>query len=254
MSYGEILVGKFNSDAYGDVAFNASNTCGAEMTQWLSTGIRNYRSSVRTQIVASGVPYPDKVKDMVKDTNNNGVPDYMEHMQDATPAGDAARAKAQKQFDDSSVSKKPFFTAQKEGKGHYSLDIDPEVSAKIEDMSQKIADGLSCGFGGGSCMSFPINWAPLAPGNDPVVFGTPVGDGLKVNEGIPVFSALTTTYITGTPIPAVWPPFPNGAGGYFKSRGPFQSFFRVFVTPTLTMGVGTAICLGPTAVGKIPPK
>ncbi len=29
-------------------------------------------------------------------------------------------------------------------------------------------------------MSFPMNWAPLAPGSDPVLFGNPIGDGLKV--------------------------------------------------------------------------
>lgn len=40
-------------------------------------------------------------------------------------------------------------------------------------------------------MSFPINWAPLAPGNDPVVFGSPVGDGFNVEEGLPILSALT---------------------------------------------------------------
>jgi hypothetical protein len=31
-------------------------------------------------------------------------------------------------------------------------------------------------------MSFPINWAPLAPGSDPAVFGMPVGDGLLIDE------------------------------------------------------------------------
>lgn len=86
-------------------------------------------------------------------------------------------------------------------------------------------------------MSFPINWAPLAPGNDPVVMGTPVGDGFKVNEGIPVFSAMTTMPTTFGPIPAIWPPFPNGAGGYLP-KGTYNSFLRIFATPTLTMGMG----------------
>jgi len=31
-------------------------------------------------------------------------------------------------------------------------------------------------------MSFPINWAPLAPGSDPAAFGLPIGDGLKIGE------------------------------------------------------------------------
>jgi hypothetical protein len=58
-------------------------------------------------------------------------------------------------------------------------------------------------------MNFPLNWAPLAPGSDPVLFGNPIGDGLKVNEGLPIFSALTAINIP-TPagcyqIPMVWP-------------------------------------------------
>lgn len=61
-------------------------------------------------------------------------------------------------------------------------------------------------------MSFPINWAPLAPGNDPVVMGSPVGDGLKVNEGIPVFSALTWKGVGKLCVPSVWPISPMGPG------------------------------------------
>ncbi len=61
-------------------------------------------------------------------------------------------------------------------------------------------------------MSFPMNWAPLAPGSDPVLFGKPVGDGLKVGEGIPLFSGLTGYPLqvgpVCVPIPVVWPASP----------------------------------------------
>lgn len=40
-------------------------------------------------------------------------------------------------------------------------------------------------------MSFPMNWAPLAPGSDPVMFGKLLGDGLNIDEGLPIFSGLT---------------------------------------------------------------
>ena len=121
-------------------------------------------------------------------------------------------------------------------------------------------NGLSCGFGGGSCMSFPINWAPLAPGNDPVIFGVPVGDGMKVKEGLPILSALTAINVP-TPagcyqIPTIWPISPfeftgscntnMGAGGYLGVDSN-SNFLRMFVTPTLTMGIGGAICLGAPA-------
>lgn len=62
-------------------------------------------------------------------------------------------------------------------------------------------------------MSFPLNWAPLAPGSDPPTLGMPGGDGLKVDEGLPLFSALTEIAIG--PIygvcyeyPSVWPVSP----------------------------------------------
>lgn len=102
-------------------------------------------------------------------------------------------------------------------------------------------------------MSFPINWAPLAPGNDPVVMGKLIGDGLRVNEGIPIFAAPTTLPLPFGPVPFIWPPSPMGAGGYFPS-GPIKSVFRNFLTPTLTLGLGNAACFGTTEFGKLPPK
>lgn len=56
------------------------------------------------------------------------------------------------------------------------LDIgfDESTISNVQNQVQSILDGLACGFGGGSCMSFPINWAPLAPGSAPVVFGYPL--------------------------------------------------------------------------------
>jgi hypothetical protein len=84
-------------------------------------------------------------------------------------------------------------------------------------------DGLACGFGGGGCMNFPLNWAPMAPGNPLAIFGNPVPgtSGWASPEGsptsIPIFSALTAIPLPvpkpcGTAmcpatlgIPAVWP-------------------------------------------------
>lgn len=65
-------------------------------------------------------------------------------------------------------------------------------------------------------------------------------------------------------MPMVWPISPiqftgtcNGtssAGGYLGTNSP-TNFIRIFVTPTLTLGMGTAICLGgpASAMGKVPP-
>lgn len=46
-----------------------------------------------------------------------------------------------------------------------TIGFSPNVEKQMETAMQNLADGLSCGFGGGGCLSSPINWAPLAPGN-----------------------------------------------------------------------------------------
>ena len=181
-------------------------------------------------------------------------------------------AEGKKQFDaiaGNSKNPKNLVTVEKNGKNSVKIGFDAETTKNIENKAQEIANGLSCGFGGGSCMSFPINWAPLAPGNDPVVFGYPVGDGFKVNEGLPVLSALTAINVP-TPsgcyqVPTVWPASPlryvgsctaeTGAGGYLGVDSP-TNFMRLFVTPTLTLGMGVGMCFGGPAstIGGNPGK
>ena len=60
-------------------------------------------------------------------------------------------------------------------------------------------------------MSMPINWAPLAPGDSPSVFGIPLA-GLKVSTGIPIFAGMTWMPVSGYCIPSVWPLSVLGTG------------------------------------------
>ena len=107
-----------------------------------------------------------------------------------------------------------------------------------------VVQWLSCWFGWWGCIATPLNWAPLAPWGDPTLFGAPIWDGLKVNEWIPVFSALTwipPTWVT-PPIPTVWPVSPLWDAGvgywlwawWYLGTESSSNFFRLFVTPTLT--------------------
>lgn len=265
-SYGEMLVGDFEEgtvghDNFGDVAFKTSTTCGAEMMTWLSTAAREYQSSRRPALYSA--PLPKGLSEKLTDSDKNGLPDSVEKM---TPA------EGKKQFDaiaGNSKNPKNLVTVEKNGKNSVKIGFDAETTKNIENKAQEIADGLSCGFGGGSCMSFPINWAPLAPGNDPVVFGYPVGDGFKVNEGLPVLSALTAINVPNPSgcyqVPTVWPASPlrymgsctaeTGAGGYLGVDSP-TNFMRLFVTPTLTLGMGVGMCFGGPAstIGGNPGK
>lgn len=205
-SYGEMIVGNLEKgtlgdDEWGDVGFKTGTTCGAEMMLWTSTAVREYISSNRPQTYT--VPFPQGIEAKIKDTDNNGVPDSVENM---------SPAEAKKQYNElanPTKDKKSLVYADKTGERTFTIGLDRETERNIEKKMQEIADGLSCGFGGGSCMSFPINWAPLAPGNDPVVMGSPVGDGFIVNEGLPILSALTAINVPTTTgcyqIPVIWP-------------------------------------------------
>lgn len=131
--------------------------------------------------------------------------------------------------------------------------------ATIDALDNEIDDvvkGLGCGFGGGGCLSMPINWAPLAPGSSLSILGNPVIPP-SVNQGIPIFSALT-----GMPIPligcvpSIFPISPLnlsagcaglGAGGFLGTMNT-QNVIRLFVTPTLTGAGGVAVCFGPANI------
>jgi len=117
-----------------------------------------------------------------------------------------------------------------------------------------ILAGFSCGFGWGGCISTPLNWAPLAPGSDPTLFGMPIGDGLHVNEWLPVFSGLTWIGIGPLCVPTVWPVSPLWAWCTLPSAGwrlgtwDPTNVIRVFITPTLTWAIGMAVCFGGPAI------
>lgn len=191
-SYGEMSVGKFEGgevgdDIYGDVGFKTSTTCGAEMILWRSTAVREYVRGTRSFTQAE---LPDGVSQKLIDTDNNGIPDSVEKM---------SQAEQQSAYQDmQKTSKNGYLTDSKIVQANVSSDkrvldigLSPRATQDILTITENLANGLSCGFGGGSCMSFPMNWAPLAPGSDPVAFGNPIGDGFKVGEGLPLFSGLT---------------------------------------------------------------
>lgn len=78
----------------------------------------------------------------------------------------------------------------------------------------------------GGCLANPVNISFLTPGAFNI-FGTPAG----FDPGLPVLAA-------GIPsIVPVWPPSPYQA-----------SQFRLYLSPTTTLGLGTSVCTGPYLV------
>lgn len=285
--YGKMIVdnlerGLIGDDSYGDVGFEASTTCGADMLVWSSDTARTYTRGTRSFGTAE---LPSELAGKITDVNRNGVPDSMENM--STGALQDAYASMRSP----TVAQKPLVQVNTQQNGRLiDIDLSDGAEADIEASMKAIADGLSCGFGWGGCMSFPINWAPLAPWNALSVLGNPVGRKPAPNQWLPLFSALTRLDIGQSPycftVPFIWPVTPMSldakaecssanvwvawmqavaqfpsifvgsstasdfiSGGWVIGTESKQNFLRIFVTPTLTMAMWSAICLG-TAKGS----
>jgi FG-GAP-like repeat len=266
-SYGEMIVGDLEqgmvgSDPYGDVGFKTSTTCGASMLLWLSWP--NSRDYTKWTHEFGSANFPDGMSSRLTDSNKDNVPDSVVNRSREDLIKDKEAL-----VNSNKIGYSGPVLDTKNNQGSASIGLDDNFANNLSQTAEDIANWLACGFGGGGCMNFPMNWAPLAPGSDPVLFGNPIGDWLKVDEGLPLFSALTAINIP-TPgwcyqIPVVWPVSPiqftgvcnatSGAGWYLGVNSP-TNFLRIFVTPTLTLGLGAAICMGWPAslMGKIPPS
>ena len=172
-SYGEMIVGDLErgtvgADIYGDVGFKTSTTCGASMLLWTSgPGARDYTRGTHEFGSAS---LPDGIAEQIIDVDRNGVPDSVEKrsIEDLTKAKD-------KLVDTSKIGYSGSIFDVSTSGDEVNIAFDDGFVDKMSQAADVIASGLSCGFGGGSCMSFPLNWAPLAPGSAPSVFGMPIG-------------------------------------------------------------------------------
>ncbi len=205
MTVGKLEGGEVGDDVYGDVGFKTSTTCGAEMILWRSTAVREYVRGTRSFTAAE---LPDGVSEKLIDADKNGIPDSVEKMSNAEQK--SAYTDVQKSVNSSSMTDSRIVQANvSSDKRVLDIGLSPQASRDIANIAENLANGLSCGFGGGGCMSFPMNWAPLAPGSDPVAFGNPIGDGFKVDEGLPLFSGLTRMDVGVSPFcvtfPVIWP-------------------------------------------------
>lgn len=106
------------------------------------------------------------------------------------------------------------------------------TEAVLDDIGNAIAD-FSCM--GGGCFPMPYNMAFLVPPRFP----------------LPVFAFPTTLPTPVGPIPFIWPGSIIGAANI---TGPIMSMLRFYLSPTLTGGIGLAMCWGPyPTVPTVPP-
>lgn len=263
-SFWYIDVGLFEAweswdDDYGDILLKErEENCGQEADIYRSIASRDYEKWIKaTQCDETRVD-PDYA-----DTDGNNVPDYIDRLIEDEDARvefseDARNTLLIDSDGDGIPDDEEALDDYNDEEGLSSFDSLSEAVDDISEQMDTIIEWFWCWFWGGACFASPLNWAPLAPWNDPTLMGMPIGDGLRVNEGMPVFSALTgLQMMCGTSpccIPVVYPvsplayvPWPKcwkpSAWGYLGTWAP-SNYVRLFVTPTLTWWVGTAICYG----------
>jgi len=242
LSYWNIKVwlfekGEIWDDIYWDIIVKKDNkNCSDNSKIYKSIAKRRYGNLTNKELECDSnkMKLPTEIEEAKKittDNDKNWIPDYIDELKNnPEKAKEYAKSELDKfnneEIDDSNKDK-----------DLTSLDkINEKVDEYVEDL-ENLIEWFACGFGGWSCISTPLNWAPLAPWNDPTLFWVPVWDWLKVEEWIPIFSSFSIWK------PHVWPPNKAWAGWYFWTTSPINTF-RLFVTPTLTWWVWTAICYG----------
>ena len=108
------------------------------------------------------------------------------------------------------------------------------AGAALDDIAEAIND-FACM--GGGCFPIPWNTAFLVPGG--------------YTLALPVYAFPTTLTTPVGPMPCRWPPMPLGMTNNFP--GPIMSMLRYYASPTLTGGLGMAMCWGPYMGDAVPP-
>ena len=201
----------------------------------------------------------------LQDSNNSGIPDNLEEILNLSSNSElqAYSQNALQEFIELTVPAQYQFEGDTFSGGDDSaldmMGMVDMVNGMVDEILwelDQLIQWLSCGFWGWSCISMPLNWAPLAPGSTPTLFWMPVWP-LTPSTWIPVFSSLTwrqttcwkwkpcclpsaypsnsTAYVPG---PFCWAP---SAGWKIWTWSPTNKV-RLYVTPTLTWAVGIAAC------------
>ncbi|MDD2487531.1 MAG: hypothetical protein PHS92_04120 [Candidatus Gracilibacteria bacterium] len=279
-SFGDIKVGMLEkTDIYGGISLNPTKKCNSEEIQWKSVQLRIYNRTTKKFTDNSELPESfkeneaklanvDKIKSVVqnlpdsaamKNMTNTQLDAMMATIKPATDQSASDLAKYNKDSNGNGIpdrEEKPGSSLISYDQDSGGMDIGGLSSLNVDQIDSQIdgiIQGLGCGFGGGACISSPLNYAPLAPGSSPTIFGMPVSKKLmNPGVGLPVFAFPTfgPIKIFGVPVPPMWPINFEGAGGFFDGfngsiEGEGKSMFRLFITPTITGAVGIAMCVGP---------
>ena len=270
LQVGDFEVWNVGQDLFGDILLKESEeNCGQEAIIYNSTWERSYAKWWSApNCDTSKLELPGNLSDTAIDENGNGVPDYIDNLNSGWD--DVVQGYMQGLLNDFNVDTDSDGIPDRDDSAPNIDQNDESIISSLSNFNENIDDITSdidtiiewfgCGFWGWSCIATPLNWAPLAPGSDPVLFWKPIGDGLRVDEGLPIFSSLTWFQIpwTGTTppvcVPAIWPVSakwyvpgptcgPKSAWWKLGTWAPTNTV-RIFATPTLTGWFGIAVCFG----------
>jgi hypothetical protein len=193
-------------DAYGDIAFNGSTSCGADRLIWRSRSSREYDPRWTRSFTQPVIPptlrskiVDNQDEDGVK--KSNGIPDSIDKAAPSlTDYNNLSKT--------TTSSSEPLVKWTTSSDKRIEIGFDSKAVDNINSMVKDMQDWLACWFGWGSCMSFPINWAPFAPGQSPSVFWYPLNE-LIPGEWKPLMSGLawfqTTCGTSPCCLPGVYP-------------------------------------------------
>jgi len=259
VSFGLITVWLLEkNDSYWDIALNPTSWCWDDQLIWASIATKNYKKWKRTFTDKSKLP--DVIEKNKVDTDGNWIPDYIDEL-NWSWTWQLAQDYAKTQLAELNKDSNNNWIPDKDEEWWSSLFnynwsswevemwwLNVSNFDQINSTIDTVVNWLGCGFWWWGCITTPLNWAPLAPGSSPTIFGIPVAPNMMLPwwSWLPVFSMLYWPWCSPL-LPPTWPPCPIWAW-WILDMVPtwiWLSSLRIFVTPTITWAVWTAICWWP---------
>lgn len=280
VSFWLITVGVLEkNDSFWDIALNPTSWCWDDQIIWASVAEKTYKKWKRKFQDTSKLP--DQIEKNKVDEDGNWIPDYIDELNWSWSLIQQFAKEQLSDFnkdtnnnwipDKDEASWNNVFTYNWAGWNVEMTWLNVSNLDMIDSVIDTVVNWLGCWFWWWACITSPLNRAPLAPWSSPTLFWEPVSPWLmSPSAWYPLFSALTWNQTTCWDfpccLPTVWPaskkayvpwPFcwPDSAWWKLWTWAP-TNFFRIFVTPTITWAIWTAICFWWPAkvVWYIPPK